>query len=160
MLLERLLKFIRQEEKPVNAVLAGYFSKLVTLLINRKSKSLFPYIFGQSSDFVDCLLHHVYQKSLSELITKLLNISEETARNASNEEVNVAASVKERQAHILNRLIEKLSPTASEEDNWNAAGILQDSLETKDFYAVVSKRHNVARLLDFALPEAEASFDS
>ena len=91
MLLERLLKFIRQEEKPVNAVLAGYFSKLVTLLINRKSKSLIPYIFGHSSDFVDCLLHHVYQKSLSELITKLLNISEETARNASNEEVNVAA---------------------------------------------------------------------
>lgn len=37
---------------------------------------------------------------------------------------------------------------------------MHDSLETKDFYAVVSKRHNVARLLDFALPEAEASFDS
>jgi hypothetical protein len=35
-LLERLFKFIRTEEKPLNPVLSGYFSKLVTLLINRK----------------------------------------------------------------------------------------------------------------------------
>ena len=60
MLLERLLKFVRQEEKPVNAVLSGYFSKLMTLLINRKSKSLFPFIFSPDSDFVDCLLNHIY----------------------------------------------------------------------------------------------------
>ena len=36
MLLERLMKFIRQKEKPLNAVLSGYFAKLFTLLINRK----------------------------------------------------------------------------------------------------------------------------
>ena len=35
-LLDRLFKFIRTEEKPLNPVLSGYFSKLVTLLINRK----------------------------------------------------------------------------------------------------------------------------
>ena len=36
MLLERLIEFIRQKEKPLNAVLSGYFAKLLTLLINRK----------------------------------------------------------------------------------------------------------------------------
>ena len=36
MLLDRLMKFIRSNEKPLNAVLSGYFSKLMTLLINRK----------------------------------------------------------------------------------------------------------------------------
>jgi len=36
MLLDRLLKFIRSKDKPLTAVLAGYFSKLMTLLINRK----------------------------------------------------------------------------------------------------------------------------
>ena len=35
-LLDRLFKFIRSQEKPLNPVLSGYFSKLVTLLINRK----------------------------------------------------------------------------------------------------------------------------
>ena len=38
MLLERLFKFVRTEDTPLNAVLAGYFAKLVTLLINRKQK--------------------------------------------------------------------------------------------------------------------------
>jgi hypothetical protein len=36
MLLDRLFKFVRTENTPLNAVLSGYFSKLVTLLINRK----------------------------------------------------------------------------------------------------------------------------
>ena len=45
MLLDRLFKFIDTDEVPLNAVLSGYFSKLVSLLINRKLKSIVPYIF-------------------------------------------------------------------------------------------------------------------
>jgi hypothetical protein len=45
MLLDRLMKFIRPKEKNLNAVLSGYFSKLMTLLLTRKQKSLLPYIF-------------------------------------------------------------------------------------------------------------------
>jgi len=37
MLLDRLFKFLDSEDdEPVNAVLAGYFSKVVQLLVNRK----------------------------------------------------------------------------------------------------------------------------
>jgi hypothetical protein len=74
MLLDRLMLFIRQKEKPLNAVLSGYFAKLFTLLINRKQKSLLPYVLAPESDIVESLLYHVYQKSLSELISKILNI--------------------------------------------------------------------------------------
>ena len=60
MLLDRLFRFIRSKDTPLNPVLAGYFAKLVTILINRKPKSLIPYVFGQDSDVIDCLLYHVY----------------------------------------------------------------------------------------------------
>ena len=60
MLLDRLFKFIRTEEKPLNPVLAGSFFRLVNLLITRKQKQLVPYIFGDESDVIDCLLNHVY----------------------------------------------------------------------------------------------------
>lgn len=73
-LLDRLFKFVRTEEKPLNPVLSGYFSKLVTLLINRKQKHLIPIVFAPESDFIDRLLYHVYQKSISELLNKLLTI--------------------------------------------------------------------------------------
>lgn len=35
-LLERLFKFISTDEKPLNSVLSGYFTKLLTVLLNRK----------------------------------------------------------------------------------------------------------------------------
>ena len=59
-LLNRLFKFVRTEEKPLNPVLSGYFSKLVTLLINRKQKQLVPYIFEENPDIIDQLVYHVY----------------------------------------------------------------------------------------------------
>lgn len=81
MLLERLFKFVKTKNKPLNAVLSGYFSKLLTLLINRKQKNLIPFIFAPESDVIDSLLYHVYQKSISELVNKLLNIQEDSARS-------------------------------------------------------------------------------
>jgi len=52
MLLERLMKFIRIKEKNLNAVLSGYFAKLLTLLLTRKQKSLLPFIFAPGSEVV------------------------------------------------------------------------------------------------------------
>lgn len=72
--MDRLFKFIRSKDTPLNPVLAGYFAKLVTILINRKQKLLIPYVFSPESDVLDCLLYHVYQKSISEILNKFLNI--------------------------------------------------------------------------------------
>jgi len=61
----------------LNPVLAGYFAKLVTLLINRKQRQLIPYVFAPGADVIDRLLFHVYQKSIAELLNKFLNIVED-----------------------------------------------------------------------------------
>jgi hypothetical protein len=37
-LLKRLFTFVQSNETPLNPVLAGYFSKLVTLLLTRRQK--------------------------------------------------------------------------------------------------------------------------
>jgi len=49
MLLDRLFKFLEDEDEPVNPVLAGYFSKVVQLLINRKQKQIVPYIVADEN---------------------------------------------------------------------------------------------------------------
>jgi len=71
LLLDRLFKFVKTEET-LNPVLAGYFCKLVSLLISRKQKSLVPYIFTPGSGVIEALLKHVYQRSVSEILNKLL----------------------------------------------------------------------------------------
>lgn len=58
-LLERLFKFIHTDEE-LNPVLSGYFCKLVSLLISRKQKLLFPFIFAPESTVIEDLLKHVY----------------------------------------------------------------------------------------------------
>ena len=101
-LLDRLFKFIRTEEAPLNPVLAGYFCKLLTLLINRKQKQVIPYIFGADSDVFDCLLRHLYQKSISEILNKLMNIVD------TNFDGELATQIQEKKQKVLTELIEKL----------------------------------------------------
>lgn len=75
-LLDRLMRLIRQKETPLNPVLAGYFSKLLCQLCTRKDKQLVPYVFAADCDVIDCLLYHSYQRSISEVLFKLLNIND------------------------------------------------------------------------------------
>jgi hypothetical protein len=105
-------------------------------------------VFSPDSDFVESLLYHVYQKSLSELITKILNIQEDATRF----DENIGKLVKAKQVQILETLVDKLGPDCSEEDNLNASSILQDALDTKEYYGVICKRNNINKLLDFAIP--------
>ena len=152
MLLDRLAKFIRHKEKDLNAVLSGYFSKLFTLLLTRKQKNLLPYIFAPESDFIENILNHVYQKSISEFISKLLNIQEDSVKLGN---ANLVAVVKQSQRHILNTLVEKLGPNETDEDNLNASSILQDALETKEYFSIISHRSNILKLLEFAIPNPD-----
>ena len=70
------MRLIRTKETPLNPVLAGYFSKLMCLLCTRKDKQLVPYVFGAENDVFECLLYHSYQKSISEVLFKLLHIND------------------------------------------------------------------------------------
>ena len=73
MLLDRLFKFIEGDgEELVNPVLAGYFSKVVQLLVNRKQKQIVPFIISDTSNVVENLLNHIYSRSISEVVHRLL----------------------------------------------------------------------------------------
>jgi len=73
MLLDKLFLFIRsKEDDDLNPVLSGYFSKIVRILITKRQKQIVPYLFDTFSDVIDCLLRHSYQKSISEVLYKIL----------------------------------------------------------------------------------------
>lgn len=144
-LLDRLFKFIRTEEIPLNPVLSGYFFRLVNLLIMRKQKQLVPYIFGDDSDVIDCLLRHVYQKSVSEVLNKLLNIL------GINFDEEMVAKIQEKKQKILNELIEKLgNKECDEEESMNITMILSDIMEQKNFFSIISKKQNLTKLCEIS----------
>jgi len=56
----------------------------------------------------------------------------------------------------LNSLVDKLGPNdTTEEDNLNASSILQDALETKEYFSIVSQRANILKLLEFGIPNPD-----
>jgi hypothetical protein len=144
-LLDRLFKFIRTPGKEqLNPVLSGYFCKLVSLLISRKQKSLVPYIFAPNSDIIENMVRHVYQKSISEVLNKLLTQID------GDYEPEVMAEIKAKQQLAVTRLIDMLGPDLSEEHNLNASTIIQDMFEIKEFYNIICKRESITKIINFA----------
>lgn len=156
MLLDRLFKFIDttseegEEKTYLNPVLAGYFSKVVQMLINRKQKQIVPYIFAEENNVVERLLKYVSSRSISEVIHRLLHLVE------SNFEDEIAAKINKNKQLILNSLIDQLKCDAEDETVMNAAFILQDIMEQKSFFAMLTKKANLQRMYDIAFgPEAD-----
>ena len=146
LLLERLFKFIQTEgDEELNPVLSGYFCKLVSLLISRKQKQLFPFIFSKESTVIEDLLKHIYQKSISEILNKLLTLVD------TDHEPEIVAMIQEKQQKAVSFLIESLGPEKSEEHNLNASTIIQDMFEIKEFYNIICQKENLQKIVDYAL---------
>lgn len=144
-LLDRLFKFIRAEgDEQLNPVLSGYFCKLVSLLISRKQKSLVPYIFAPNSDIIENMLKHIYQKSISEVLNKLLTQID------GDYEPEIMAEIKSKQQLAVTKLIDMLGPELSDEHNLNACTIIQDMFEIKEFYNIICKRESLTKIVNFS----------
>lgn len=70
-LFERYLSFLDAEEE-LNPVLCGYFSKVFTVLVGAKTKQVFSYVYTHTR-VLDNLIRHSYQKSIAEVLIRLLN---------------------------------------------------------------------------------------
>ena len=136
MLLKYLFKFVQTRQYPLNPVLSGYFAKLVILLLNRKQKQVVPFIFSPECNLIDDLLFHVYQKSLSEVLNKLLNISEQSY------EEELSKSITEKQLKAVAELVNKLARDQNDEEaNLNGSLILSELMDNnKDSFNVLSRK--------------------
>jgi len=70
-------------DETLNSVLSGYFTKLFNILISNKASEVYRYIYSHPKVF-DNLIRHLYQKSISELLSKLLNFSENLIDNSDD----------------------------------------------------------------------------
>lgn len=71
---EHLLKalFSLLAEKSVNLTLAGYFGKILTNLLAKKSDLTLDFIFADDGYYLKALEGHIYSRSIAELILKIL----------------------------------------------------------------------------------------
>lgn len=106
---------------------------------------MFPFIFAPESTVIEDLLKHVYQKSISEILNKLLTLID------TDHDAEIVAQIKSKQNGAVGALIDALSPEKTEEHNLNASAIILDLFEVKDFYNLILSKENLTRITDYAL---------
>ncbi|XP_051846027.1 serine/threonine-protein phosphatase 6 regulatory subunit 1 isoform X3 [Antechinus flavipes] len=151
-LLDRLYGFL-QNRDPLNPLLASFFSKVMGILINRKTDQIVSFL-RKKADFVSLLLHHIGTSAIMDLLLRLLTCVEQPPLrqevfNWLNEE------------RIVERLIDMIHPDRDEGQHSNAAQSLcdivrlsreqmlptRDPAEPERLLATLEKQETIERLL-------------
>ncbi|XP_037675395.1 serine/threonine-protein phosphatase 6 regulatory subunit 1 isoform X3 [Choloepus didactylus] len=151
-LLNRLYGFLRGSGS-LNPLLASFFSKVMGILINRKTDQLVSFL-RKKDDFVDLLLQHLGTSAIMDLLLRLLTCVERPQLRQ-----DVVSWLNEEK--IIQRLIELIHPSKDDSQHSNAAQSLcdiirlsreqmvqvQDSPEPDQLLATLEKQETIEQLL-------------
>ncbi|XP_069314301.1 serine/threonine-protein phosphatase 6 regulatory subunit 1 [Eulemur rufifrons] len=151
-LLNRLYGFL-QSSGSLNPLLASFFSKVMGILINRKTDELVSFL-RKKDDFVDLLLQHIGTSAIMDLLLRLLTCVEQP--QLRQDVVNWLNEEK-----IVQRLIEQIHPSKDDNQHSNASQSLcdiirlsreqmiqvQDSPEPDQLLATLEKQETIEQLL-------------
>lgn len=134
-------------------MLCGYFCKVFAQLVSNKGKEVFTYAYTHPT-VLENLVKHSYQKSISEVLIRLLNTSENLFFDViSYSEVN---SIR---ASFVFKLVNKLNPGAPKglEDHLNATQILSELSDYKVLYNELVSPRCFEEYIRFLTSDCESS---
>ncbi|XP_071135756.1 serine/threonine-protein phosphatase 6 regulatory subunit 3-like isoform X4 [Mytilus edulis] len=142
----KLYSFL-EGEKPLNPLLASFFSKVMGLLITRKSEMIFEFLKSRE-DFIGQLLHHIGTSAIMDLLLRLLTCIEWIELKRA-----VVEWLNEKQ--IVERLVDCLVVGEDEEVHCNSAQSLCDIVrlgreqlnQENPLLSTVEQEETVAKLL-------------
>jgi len=111
-LFEKLLSFIDTDEE-INPVLSGYFCKLFQVLVGNKPREVLNYIYHHP-EVLENLVKHIYQKSISEVLIRVLNVSENILDDGNE------VPLEEIRQSFIFKVVGRLAPSFGIEDHINA----------------------------------------
>ncbi|XP_050723788.1 serine/threonine-protein phosphatase 6 regulatory subunit 3-like isoform X3 [Eriocheir sinensis] len=114
-LLDVLYKFLKKE-KPLNPLLASFFSKVLGMLVQRRSEQVLDFLKSKG-DFVELAVQHVGTSAIMDLLLRLIcNVEEDEIRQSVHQWLN--------DCQLIERLVERLSPEADPDEHSSADSIL------------------------------------
>jgi hypothetical protein len=93
-----------------------------------------------NNDSIDCLLDHLYQKSISEVVLLIMKIEEGNFTDA------LATTIKKRKISVITKLVNKLVSDTDDEECLNATAILTELIEVADFFNIINRKDTIQRL--------------
>ncbi|GAB4814745.1 hypothetical protein N2152v2_001791 [Parachlorella kessleri] len=115
-LLDQLFSIL-QNERPLNCMLAGYFSRVVGSLLLRRTQEVMQYL-QRHPELLDRMVEHVDTTSVAEVLVRLVGADEQRACLANSQLQWLS------ETNLLYQLLGKLAPDQLVEAQNNAAEIL------------------------------------
>lgn len=120
--------FIRTEDE-LNPVLCGYFAKTVTSMVTQHRKACQLFVFNPANRVVEFLVKHVYNRSLADLLIRLLN-QDVLRSDYADEVIEYVMTSDQMRRDVVLGLIAQLR-SEDEEGRLNAAMVLMEVFEAK-----------------------------
>mmetsp|Transcript_33503 Transcript_33503/g.51462 ORF Transcript_33503/g.51462 Transcript_33503/m.51462 type:complete len:184 (+) Transcript_33503:583-1134(+) len=119
---------------------------MVSLLLGRTKTQLLSYVFSQESKAIETLLDHVYEKSVADLLCKLLtsSSSSEELPSATFEQMSYSKQM------AIDKLVSQLCESDADEQVLSAGSILRELATERDTLRVICKRENLRKLVEGA----------
>jgi hypothetical protein len=108
----------------VNPVLAGYFCKVMQVIIEKRKLDLMDYMFTYREHIYN-VLKHSYNKSVADVLSKILSNEDKFITGTTGEEYSTEKK------EVLEKMISRMEPTNTIEDITNNCFILCNLVDTK-----------------------------
>ena len=152
-LLDYLFSFLEAEEdKKLNYVLCGYFSSLISNLLNLNPTELLKYIYKERSDVLDKMVNHCYRKSISDILSKLLHF-ENYFQSEDSLDKDTRSEMESTRKMTIADIFQKIDINMDNEDlnsiYFLITGLFDPSnIEEKEiFKSLIEERRNMRALL-------------
>ena len=145
--IQRLFKIF--EEPNVNAVNAGYFSKILIHLLTKNTNEVNDFIFN-SPELWGALIECCDSSSIDDVLTKLLNVE---PMNGEIDDPYLSHKMQ-----TVRMLINKMDPIFSEEANIGACKVLMEHLQNKIVSDVLIESESLLKFKTQTLNGTNSSF--
>lgn len=139
-LLNKLYSYI-DTDKPLNPLLASFFSKTFSLLITKKTEPVFEFLKSKD-DFLSLILNHIETSAIMDLLLRM-------ATCAENNDSHVTVVKWLHEQKLVKRLVGLIDPAFSEECNTNASQTICDIVKaSREFMSLMQEKAEPNPLLD------------
>ena len=162
-ILDYFLSFVLTDAE-LNYVLCGYFSSLMTILLNKCYYKIINYLFFKRKDVLMKFIYHSYRKSIAETLYKIINY--EDKRNKSNldfdgdfdnsdiEEELDFKTLSEIRLEIIQGLFDIININMDSEKLSSMSYLIQDLTKNKNiFQTIINSKYIINSLVTKQLGE-------
>ena len=133
------------DDSELNYVLCGYFSALMTNLLNINYIKIINYLFLQRKDILKRLVYHSYRKSIAETLCKIIKYEDKFNENKNNNYDEKEFSLI--RIDIIKDIFDKIDINMDSEKLYSLTFIINDLTENKTIFESILNNKNILQSL-------------